>query len=78
LKQSDELNGPLLTLNNALPTGSFINAFVNDGTPESTNANSGAIFETGTPSAVPEPSYTLLLTAGVVLFGFVRKVRAKA
>jgi hypothetical protein len=78
LKQSDELNGPLLTLNNALPTGSFINAFVNDGTPESTNANSGAIFETGKPPAVPEPSYTLLLTAGIVLFGFIRKVRARA
>jgi hypothetical protein len=46
LKQSDELNGPLLTLNNGLPTGSFITAFVNDGTPESTNANSGVIFET--------------------------------
>jgi hypothetical protein len=75
VKQSDELSGPLLTLNNGLPTGSFINAFVNSGTPESTNANSGAIFETG---AVPEPSYTLLLTAGIVLFGFVRKVRARA
>jgi hypothetical protein len=78
VKQSDELSGPLLTLNNGLPTGSFITAFVNSGSPESTNANSGAIFETGTPSSVPEPTYTLLLTAGVVLFGFVRKVRAKA
>jgi hypothetical protein len=78
LKQSDELNGPLLTLNNGLPTGSFITAFVNDGTPESTNANSGAIFETGSPSPVPEPTYTLFLTGGVVLFGLVRKVLAKA
>lgn len=77
LKQSNELNGPLLTLNNGLPTGSFITAFVNDGTPESTNANSGAIFETGRPSAVPEPSYALFLSAGIVLIGFARKAAAK-
>lgn len=77
LKQSDELNGPLLTLNNSLPTGSFITAFVNDGTPESTNANSGAIFETGRPSAVPEPSYALFLSAGIVLIAFARKAAAK-
>jgi hypothetical protein len=77
LKQSDELDGPLLTLNNALPTGSFIDAFVNGGSPESTNANSGAIFETGT-STVPEPSYTLLLAAGIVLFGLVRRATRKA
>jgi hypothetical protein len=82
VKQSDELNGPLLTLNNALPTGSFINAFVKDGTNVSTNANSGAIFETGTPPgappAVPEPSYTLLLTGGLVFFGLLRKAMPKA
>lgn len=77
LKQSDELSGPLLTLNNALPTGSFIDAFVDSGGPESTNANSGAIFETG-KSTVPEPSYALLLAAGIVLFGVVRRIKLKA
>jgi hypothetical protein len=77
LKQSEELSGPLLTLNNPLPTGSFIDAFIDSGSPESTNANSGAIFETGT-STVPEPSYSLLLAAGVVLFGLVRRAKLKA
>ena len=77
LKQSDELNGLLLTLNNALPTGSFIDAFVDSGNPESTNANSGAIFETG-KATVPEPRYTLFLAAGIVLFGLLRRSTLKA
>lgn len=79
LKQADELSGPLLTLNNSLPVASYIVAFLNSGTtaPDwGTNANSAAIFVTGTPS-VPEPSYALLLGAGIVVIGFARKVTAR-
>ena len=79
LKQANELSGPLLTLNNSLPIASYIVAFLNSGTtaPDwGTNANSAAIFVTGTPS-VPEPSYALLLGAGIVMIGFARKVTAK-
>jgi len=79
LKQSQELSGPLLTLNQALAQGSYATAFVNNGSPESTNANSSAIFEAGIHSLneVPEPSYTLLLGAGIVLVGLGRKAAAR-
>ncbi len=55
-----------------LPLGSYNVAFLNTGTATSPNwratANSGAIFETRTPP-VPEPSYTILLAAGLLLIG---------
>ena len=77
-------NGPLLTLQSALPLGSYIVGFLNVGTANSPNfvgtANSGAIFETGsgTPPPVPEPSSLMLLGSGIaVAAGLVRR-RMKA
>jgi hypothetical protein len=74
-------NGPLLTLQSSLPLGSYIVGFLNIGTSTNPNfvgtANSGAIFETGTPTgptATPEPSSLALMGTGIaVLAGLVRR-----
>jgi hypothetical protein len=58
---------PLENLSQSLPEGSYIVGFLNEGTSGNPNwtatANSAAIFET---SAVPEPSYSLLLGLGLI------------
>ena len=55
---------PLENISSALPLASYIVGFFNEGTATAPSyqatANSGAIFETGQPSSVPEPA-TLLL-----------------
>jgi len=62
----------LLNLNTALPLGSFIVAFLNQGTAGAPNwqgtANSGAIFETSGSNLprVPEPASLLLLGVGMM------------
>jgi hypothetical protein len=74
-------NGPLLTLQSSLPLGSYIVGFLNIGTAANPNfvgtANSGAIFETGTPTGAtptPEPSSLALLGTGIVVVaGLVRR-----
>jgi hypothetical protein len=68
---------PLLNLGSDLPTGSYIVGFFDENGNEIATANSGAIFETGPPSSVPEPSYTLLLAGGILLVGIARMARAE-
>jgi len=73
--QANALLGPLLTLNNALPTGSYILGFLNDGgRAVGATANSGAIFETG-HATVPEPRYSLLIGVGLLAFVASRRMR---
>jgi hypothetical protein len=75
------LNGsaPLLTLQSGLPQGSYILAFLNEGTTAQPNfigtPSSGAIFETGRPPLpTPEPSSLVLLGTGIaVAAGLLRR-----
>lgn len=75
------LSGPLLTLGGSpLPQGSYIVAFLLGTTMGNVaTANSGALFETGTPptpSAVPEPtSWLLFATLALGLVGMRWKTR---
>lgn len=76
-------SGPLLTLQSALPLGSYIVGFLNIGTANSPNfvgtANSGAIFETGPSSSpVPEPSSLMLLGSGIAVAAGLLRRRMKA
>lgn len=74
-------SGPLLTLQSALPLGSYIVGFLNIGTASNPNfvgtANSGAIFETGTGtnSPIPEPSSLVLLGTGIAMAAGVVRYR---
>lgn len=75
--------GPALTLSGSqLPAGSLLLAYLGNGATQAAStdfiksANSGAIFEAGSP--VPEPGYTLLLAGGLALLGLARKFRAAA
>jgi hypothetical protein len=71
-----------------LPQASFIVGFFNEGTAAAPDfqatANSGAIFDTGTPSgggeppAIPEPSTWAMLMLGFAGLGFAAFRRAKA
>src|SRR5262249_38732259 len=77
--------GPLLNLSTTLPLGAYIVAFLNEGTVEAPNwiatANSGAIFETSPPSAVPLPSALVLFATGLGGLGLIgarRKRKAVA
>lgn len=76
-------NGPLLTLQSSLPLGSYIVGFLNIGTTGSPNfvgtANSGAIFETRTPTTpTPEPSSLALLGTGIAAAAGILRRRMKA
>jgi hypothetical protein len=68
--------GPSLSLGSSVPVGSYLVAFIKDTSDDkvSATANSGAIFETGTPGTVPEPSSIGLLGMGLLgLMGFARR-----
>ena len=69
-------HGPLLSVGSSLPQGSYLVAFLNTGANKDVaTANSGAILETGIPTAVtPEPESLVLLCTGLLgTAGLVRR-----
>jgi hypothetical protein len=74
---------PLLNISPGLPLASYIVGFLNEGGASGiiATANSGAIFETSPPSAVPLPSALVLFATGLGGLGLIgarRKRKAAA
>ncbi len=78
LAQNNGLNptGPLLSLGSSLPQYSYVLAFLVPASGSTTaTANSGALYETGTP--VPEPGVLGLMGLAVAASGFALRLRKR-
>jgi hypothetical protein len=75
---SDFSDADLMTTGPGLLTGSYVVAFINQSGAYGTNSNSGAIFETGSSIATPEPASWALMLLGVGLTGATLRSRRRS
>jgi hypothetical protein len=73
LEKQGTNSGPEFSIDGGLPLGSYVLAFLGSGDTYSATANSGALFETGTP--VPEPSALLAMCLGLAGMAWARRAR---